>query len=83
MYLLYYHIVIVCNKYLIWTNKSTNHRKQKYPPNSSQLSVEVRLKIIANLIVDRILEKQLVKQVKEHDTEPVQQQQLQQSEYLR
>jgi hypothetical protein len=43
----------------------------------------VRLKIIANLIVDRILEKQLVKQVKEHDTEPVQQQQLQQSEYLR
>lgn len=28
------------------------------PPNGSQLSVEERLKIIANLIVDRIIEQQ-------------------------
>lgn len=35
------------------------------PQIGSQLSVEERLKIIANLIVDRILEQQLVKQVKE------------------
>lgn len=35
------------------------------PQIGSQLSVEERLKIIANLIVDRILELQLVKQVNE------------------
>lgn len=35
------------------------------PQIGSQLSVEERLKIIANLIVDRILDQQLVKQVKE------------------
>ena len=35
------------------------------PQIGSQLSVEERLKIIANLIVDRIIEQQLVKQVKE------------------
>ncbi len=35
------------------------------PKIGSQLSVEERLKVIANLIVDRILDQQLVKQVKE------------------
>ena len=35
------------------------------PQIGSQLSVKERLKIIANLIVDRIIEQQLVKTAKE------------------
>ncbi len=35
------------------------------PQIGSQLTVEERLKIIANLIIDRILEQQLVKTPKE------------------
>ena len=43
----------------------TPQESKNIPQSGSQLSVEERLKIIANLIVDRILEQQLVKQVKE------------------
>lgn len=43
----------------------TPQESKNIPQIGSQLSVEERLKIIANLIVDRILEQQLVKQVKE------------------
>lgn len=43
----------------------TPQESKNIPQIGSQLSVEERLKIIANLIVDRILEHQLVKQVKE------------------
>jgi len=35
------------------------------PQIGSQLPVEERLKVIANLIIDRILEQQLVKSIKE------------------
>ncbi len=43
----------------------TPQENKNIPQIGSQLSVEERLKIIANLIVDRILEQQLVKPVKE------------------
>lgn len=36
----------------------TTQETKSLPQNGSQLSIEERLKIIANLIVDRIIEKQ-------------------------
>ncbi|MBU2543456.1 hypothetical protein KJ707_02750 [Patescibacteria group bacterium] len=38
--------------------RETTQETKNLPQNGPQLSVEERLKVIANLIVDRILEKQ-------------------------
>lgn len=38
--------------------RETTQETKNIPQNGAQLSVEERLKIIANLIVDRIIEKQ-------------------------
>lgn len=43
----------------------TPQETKNIPQIGSQLSIEERLKVIANLIVDRILDQQLVKPVKE------------------
>lgn len=43
----------------------TPQETKNIPQIGSQLSIEERLKVIANLIVDRILDQQLIKPVKE------------------